>query len=156
MENMITNDSTDSKIAKVPSLHVQNNFRYRCTCVGGAKGDYISKYQDTKYFVFYTSILICHKESFASMILRNEWYVAPSGYSMNTHMFVFGQHPLVKVAHLTNTCMSLMSTTRHFIPFEVSFKTTSDHSDWNFQRRSKLNFLEHFEWFSNCFANVLP
>ena len=102
--------------------------------------------------MLYTSILTRHKESFASMILRDEWYVAPSGYSSNTHMFVFGRHPLVSMAHLTNTCMSLMRTMRHFIPFEVSFKTISDHSDWNFQRSSKPYFLEHFEWFSNCFC----
>ena len=102
--------------------------------------------------MLYTSILACHKESFASMILRNEWYVVPSGYSSNTHMFVFGRHPLVSMAHLTNTCMSLMRTMRHFISFGVSFKTISDHSDWNFRSCFKHNFHKHFEWFSNCFC----
>ena len=134
-------------MAKVPSLHVQNNFRYRCTCVGGAISDNISKSQDTKYFVFYTSILICHKESFASMILRNEWYVAPSGYSLNTHMFVLGRHPLVKYVSLWDI--------RHFIPFKVSFKTISDHSDLNFRCALNIFFISTWNDFQIFFSNVL-
>ena len=134
----------------------KNFFRYRCTWVGGAKSDNVLiNIKDTKYFVLYTSILICHKESFVSMILRNEWYVAPSGYSYNTHMFVFERHPLVRMAHLTNTCMSLMRTMRHFTPFEVSFKTISDHSDWNFRGAPNIPFISTSNDFQIVFANVL-
>jgi len=75
-----------------------------------------------------------------------EWDVVPTGYSLNTHMFIFGWHPLVKYVSLW--------VIRHFIPLEVYFKTSSEHSDWNF--RCVLNiFHKHIEWFSTCFANVL-
>ena len=73
-----------------------------------------------------------------------EWDDVPSGYSLNTHMFIFGWHPLVKYVSLWGV--------RHFIPLEVLFKTSSEHSDWNF-RCALNNFILST---SNDFQMVLP
>ena len=94
--------------------------------------------------MFTQGILTCHKESFASMILRNEWYIAPSGYSSNTHMFILGRHPLVKV------CLFMRHQALH--TFRGIFQNNIRSFWLKLSRCPKHNSHKHFEWFSNCFC----
>ena len=130
-----------------PSM-CKTTFEYRCTCVGGAKVLIYLKMSR------YQSFCVIHKylDKSQNLLFHDlmEWDGVPIGYSLNTHMFIFGWHPLVKYVSLW--------VIRHFIPFEVYFKTSSEHSDWN-SRCVLNNFIistsNDFQLFCQCSSMVL-